>query len=1062
MEKNPYDMNASSATGLIAWFARNHVAANLLMLTVVVVGIVVARNIRQEIYPLYQIDTVEVSMQYRGASPDEVEQSIILPIESELRGLELTRRIEATASEGRASVTVEIMPSFDRNRALQEVTAAVARISMFPDEIEPPRISLGTSRRRGVNYVAVYGDVDERTLVQFARVVEDGLLAQEEISLVELLGARRPEILVEVPQAQLRSLNLTLGEIARAIDQSAQDVPAGTMKTSGGDILLKTTERRFFGSEFEEIPIKSNNTGTEVKLGDIAKIIDGFEDSNQESYFNGKPTITLSVSASENQTPIDVAAAVNRFIEQVRPTLPPSVNVEVRYDRTEDYMERINLLKYNGTLGLVLVLIALGFLLELRVAFWTAVGIPVSILGSLILLPLMNASVNMISVFGFIVTLGIVVDDAVVVGEDIFHKITQGMSRLEAAVAGVKEMTVPVIFAVSTNIIAFLPLFFVPGESGRFLKVLPAVIIAVFTVSLVEVLLILPSHLSWGKKNARKDSIIGRFDQAQTRLRLKLDDLMERFYKPILTTAIRFRYLTIAVFTSSLLMIIAYTMSGRVNFTFNPSIENDYIQGEIEMPTGTPVSRTREVAFIVEAAAKRAMEKAGEEGIVRNYNVSLARRNNNEASVAIKLVPQSLREITGEGFVDLWRQEVPEIPDIESLFYDYLVGPGGEAAIFIQLAHPDVDTLRHAAEELGNVLELYPGVTDIRKGFGREMPQISFEIKPAGQALGITARDLGQQIRNSFYGAEALRQPRDRDELRVMVRLPESDRRSLSGLEGLLIKGNNGAEIPISQAAEIIETTAPVRIDRVDGGRVVNVTANVVTSVTNGNKVLKAMEKKELPDLISRFPGLRYTFEGEQRDQREATASLSVGLIASLFAIFAIMASFLRSYTQSVIVLLAIPWGLAGAVLGHILLDFDLSIYSILGMIALCGMVVNGGFVMAMTRNRYMDRGQPANVAIVHAAQRRFRPIFLTGVTTFLGLGPMIFETNEQALFLVPMAISLGLGTLASSIVVLILVPVAFIVIEEIKGITAGGKEEATPEVEPELAAASLKQNIRS
>ncbi len=1059
MEENPYNENAGSATGLIAWFARNHVAANLLMLAVVVVGIVVARNIRQEIYPLYQIDTVDISMQYRGASPEEVEQSIILPIESELRGMELTRRIEATASEGRASVNVEIMPSFDRNRALQEVTAAVSRISLFPDEIEPPRISLGTSRRRGVNSVAVYGDVDERTLVQFARVVEDGLLAQPEISLVELMGARRPEILVEVPQAQLRSLDLTLGEIARSIDQSAQDVPAGTMKTSGGDILLKTTERRFFGSEFEEIPIKITNTGTEVKLGDIATIVDGFEDSNQESYFNGRPSVTLSVSASENQTPIDVAAAVKRYIAQVGATLPPSVNVEVRYDRTEDYLERINLLKYNGTLGLILVLIALGFLLELRVAFWTAVGIPVSILGSLILLPLMNASVNMISVFGFIVTLGIVVDDAVVVGEDIFHKITQGMSRLEAAVAGVKEMTVPVIFAVSTNIIAFLPLFFVPGESGRFLKVLPAVIIAVFTVSLIEVLLILPSHLSWEKKSGLRESIIGRFDQAQTRLRLKLDDLMERFYKPILTNAIRFRYLTIAVFASSLLVVLAYTMSGRVNFTFNPTIENDYIQGEIEMPTGTPVSRTREVAFVVEAAAKRALAKAGLEDIVRNYNISVARRNNNEASVAIKLVPQSQREITGSEFVNLWRQEVPEIPDIEALFYDYLVGPGGEAAIFVQLAHPDVDTLRHAAEELGNMLELYPGVTDIRKGFGREMPQISFEIKPAGQALGITAQDLGQQIRNSFYGAEALRQPRDRDELRVMVRLPESDRRSLSGLEELLIKGTAGAEIPISQAAKIIETTAPVRIDRVDGGRVVNVTANVISSVTNGNKVLKAMEKKELPDLISQFPGLRYSFEGEQRDQREATGSLSVGLIASLFAIFAIMASFLRSYSQSIIVLLAIPWGLAGAVLGHILLGFDLSIYSVLGMIALCGMVVNGGFVMAMTRNRYMARGQPANVAIVHAAQRRSRPIFLTAVTTFLGLGPMIFETNEQALFLVPMAISLGLGTLASSVVVLVLLPVAFIVSEELKGMISDDKEEAVPPEEPELdtMAASLR-----
>ena len=783
MDANPYN-DTSESTGLIAWFARNHVAANLLMVAVVVVGLVVAKNIRQEIYPLFEIDTVDISMQYRGASPDEVEQSILLPIESELRGMELTRRIEATASEGRASVSVEIMPSFDRNRALQEVTAAVSRISMFPDEIEPPTISLGTSRRRGVAYVAVFGDVDEQTLAKLAHHVEDGLLAQPEISLVELMGIRRPEILVEVPQAQLRSLDLTLGEIARAIDQSAQDVPAGTMKTSGGDILLKTTERRYFGSQFEEIPIKSTNMGTEVRLGDIAKIEDGFEESQSESYFNGRPTITLSVSASENQTPVDVAEAVRRYVSQVRDTLPPSVDVMIRRDRTEDFMERFNLLKYNGTIGLILVLLALGFLLELRVAFWTAVGIPVSILGSLILLPLMNASVNMISVFGFIVTLGIVVDDAVVVGEDIFHKISQGMPRMEAAVAGVREMTIPVVFAVSTNIIAFLPLFFVPGESGRFLHVLPAVIIAVFTVSLIEVLLILPSHLSFTRKKANASSLMSRFDRKQTELRLKLDKAMERFYRPVLETAIRFRFITIAGFLSVLLVMIAYTMSGRVNFTFNPSIENDYVQGEIEMPTGTPVHRTREVAFLVEAAAKRALEKAGKSDIVNNYNISVARRNNNEASVAIKLVPQSQRKMTSAEFVNIWREEVPEIPDMESLFFDYLVGPGGEAAIQVQLAHPDVPTLRQAAGELGDMLANYPGVADIRKGFGREMPQISFEIKPAGQALGITARELGQQIRNAFYGAEALRQPRDREELRVMVRLPESDRRSLSGLEG--------------------------------------------------------------------------------------------------------------------------------------------------------------------------------------------------------------------------------------------------------------------------------------
>jgi multidrug efflux pump subunit AcrB len=504
MERNPFN-DTSAATGLLAWFARNHVAANLLMLAVVGVGLVVARNIRQEIYPIFELDTVAVSMQYRGASPEEVEQSIVLPIEAEIRGLELTRRIESSATEGRASVTVEIMPGFDRNRALQEVTAAVQRISMFPDEIEPPVISLGSDRRRGVVYVSVFGDLDQRTLTQLAHQIEDGLLAQPEVSLVLLRGVRRPEIRIEVPQAQLRSLNLTLGEIANAIDRSALDVPAGTMRTPGGDILLKTTERRYFGSEFLGIPIKSSNTGAEIKLGDIATVEDGFEETERESYYNGKPSVWIGVYASESQAPLKVAAAVHRYIKQVNASLPPSVEVKVAHDRTEDYQERINLLRFNGVLGLILVLLALGLLLELRVAFWTAIGIPVSILGSLILLPLMNASVNMISLFGFIVTLGIVVDDAVVVGEDIFHKISQGMSRMEAAVAGVREMSIPIIFAVSTNIIAFLPLLFVPGESGRFFNILPSVIIAVFSVSLVEALLILPSHLGFSRKHPHPD-----------------------------------------------------------------------------------------------------------------------------------------------------------------------------------------------------------------------------------------------------------------------------------------------------------------------------------------------------------------------------------------------------------------------------------------------------------------------------------------------------------------------------------------------------------------------------
>ena len=439
------------------------------------------------------------------------------------------------------------------------------------------------------------------------------------------------------------------------------------------------------------------------------------------------------------------------------------------------------------------------------------------------------------------------------------------------------------------------------------------------------------------------------------------------------------------------------------------------------------MTRTREVTFQIEAAARRALELSGEGDIVVGIFSEIAERSNSGAEVSVTLVPQSQRTITSEGFANLWREQVGNIPDLESLFFDYVFGPGGSAEIEIELAHPEVETLRLAAADVAEAISRYPGVEDIRKGFGQEMPQLNFEIKPEGRSLGITARELGRQIRHAFYGAEALRQPRDRDEVRVMVKLPKEDRRSRSGLEDLLIRAPNGGEIPLRQAADILQTNAPVRIERVDGSRVLDVTANVIPGVNNGNTILSVLSKKELPAILSKYPGLRYSFEGEQR---EAIQELSRGLVASLFAIFAIMASLLRSYLQAFIVLLTIPWSLAGAVVGHVLLGFELSIFSIFGMIALCGMVVNGGFVLAVTRNRYLESGVPLHEATVLAAQRRFRPIFLTAITTFLGLVPIIFETSVHSLFLVPMAISLGIGTLVSTFVVLILIPVVFVALE--------------------------------
>ena len=1023
--------------GIIAWFSRNHHAANLLMLAILVIGIISVFRIKQEVFPTFVLDTVVVDVQYRGAGPEEVEQSVIVPIESELRGLEMVRRLEAVASEGRGVVTAELFPGFDRNRALQEITAAVQRISVFPDQIEPPVISLGEGRRRDVMRIAVSGDLNERELVDFAREIETGLLSQPEISLVELTGVRDSEIEVEIPSEQLRSLGLTLGDVADRIGRAALDVPGGTLRTPEGDLQLRTKERREAASEFREIPIVSSSDGSKVRLGDIATVTDGFEESEQEVYFYGKRSVTIAVFSAESQAPLKVAAAVRQFIERERPKLPDSVDLSLSRDRSTEFRERITLLMENGAMGLVLVLVALGLFLDLRVAFWTAIGIPISILGSIALLPIGGSTINMISLFGFIVTLGIVVDDAVVVGEDIFHKISEGTSRVDAAIQGAREMTMPVLFAVCTNVIAFLPLLFVPGETGQFFEVLPSVVIAVFTVSLIECLFILPSHLAGSAGRLENNSLFQRINRGQTRLRNRIEIAMDRSYQPMLDFAIRHRLLTISIFIGSLAVVGAYVASGRLDFKFSPQIEADFIQAEIAMPAGTPVSRTREVAFLVEEAAKKALEIANEGELTTSVAVELGEDGSNLGEVAVTLVPQSQREITGREFADLWRDQLPVIPDLESIFFDYLVGPGGEAEIDIQLAHPDLSVLRQAAEEVANAVATYPGTADIRKGSGRETPELQFKLTPEGRALGLTSDDLGARVRDAYFGAEALRQPRGREEVRVMVRLPESERRSLAGLENFLVRTPGGGEIPLSEAAEIIPTNAPLRIERVNAGRVLNITANVVAGVTTGNKVLSALEKGELPEIVDTYPGLSFTFEGEQREQADAMENLAWGLLASLFAVFAIMAALLRSYFQSFIILLAIPFSLAGAIVGHILLGADLSIFSIFGMIALCGMVVNGGFVLAVTRQRYIDDGMPIARVTRESSARRCRPILLTALTTFLGLAPMIFETSIQALFLVPMAISLGIGTLASAIVVLLVIPATFTLTETLESFDA-------------------------
>ncbi len=1009
--------------GLLGWMARNHVAANTLMLILVGGGLAAGLMIRQEVFPSYQIDMARFHMSYPGASPEEVEQGIILAVEEQVRGLEVVKRIEAVAQEGSAAVSMELTEGADANRALQDIKNAIDRVSSFPEEAENYTLELAL-RRRNVIQITIAGDVSERTLYQFVQSAREELLARPEITQVEIEGARRPEISIEIPQETLRSLGLTLGEVAQTIRRSAVDVPAGGIRTDAGEVLLRTTERRMFASEFADIPILSLNTGAKVRLGDIATIRDGFEIAESERFFNGQRAMDLDVYQVGDERPLEIARAVREFVADLQQRLPDNMTVATTRDRSIAYRDRMTLLLKNGGLGLMLVLVVLGLFLNPRLAFWVALGIPISITGSLLLLPALDASINMVSLFAFIVTLGIVVDDAVIVGENVWHKIEQGMPRIEAAIVGVREMAVPVFFAVITNIIAFMPLLFVPGSTGRFFGVLPAVVIAVFVVSFVECLFILPAHLGHGRQlaDAQPRGILGLLRRTQQRFSNGFEWFTERVYVPLLRQCLGHRYLTAAVFVAGLAVIWAWYDSGRLEFNFMPQIAGDRVDCEILLPYGAAFEDAQRIARHVEAAGLRAVEQAGGPEILDGIARYVGRWDSNSVDVNISLVPQSQREITAAEFTEIWREEIGALAGLESMLFEFAVGPGSQR-LTVELAHPQVKILEEAAARLADQLGTYAGITEIDDGFAAGKPQFDFTLQPAAQSLGLTPDNVGRQVRHAFFGAEALRQQRGRDEIRVMVRLPRSDTKSLHALEQLMIRAPDGSELPLPQAVHMDTGRAFTEINRVNGRRVVNVSGEVIPEVANAEKIQTDLAAQFLPALAAQYPGLRYGFEGRQRERTESLQALFYGLCFAMLAIFCLLAVLFRSYIQGLVVILCVPFGTAGALVGHVIMGYDLSVISIFGLIAVCGVVVNGALVLTVTMNQRRSEGATWNDAVEYAARRRLRPIILTSLTTFIGLAPMIFETSVQARFLVPMAISLGYGILLSTAVVLLFTP---------------------------------------
>jgi len=1015
--------------GPIAWMAGRSVTANLLMLVLLIGGLVMGQHIRKDVFPDFELDRVTISLSYPGASPEEVERGTILAVEEAIQGIEGIEEVTATAREGSGTVTAEIIEGEDVSQVSQEIKNAVDRITSFPEDAEDPQVTVPT-RKRYVVSLALFGDQSEWVLREAAENVRDRLLLDSDILQVELQGVRNYEISIEIPQEVLRTYNLTLDEIANAIRRAAVEIPGGAIKTEGGDVLVRVSERRDFGREFGRIPIISSADGTELLLEDIATIRDGFEETDSFATFNGKPAVMLEIYRIGDQTPIEVADAVHRQVKEINTVLPEGLTLVSQNDRSEIYSQRLHLMLTNGYFGLTLVFILLAIFLEARLAFWVSLGIPISFLGSLLILPLIGVTFNMVSMFAFIVTLGIVVDDAIVVGENVYFNRQQGMGWLEAAITGAREISMPVVFSVLTNMVTFMPIFFVPGFMGKVFREIPLVVVSVFFISLVESLFILPAHLGHRKSSEDTNGFLGFIHHWQQRFSDFFVHLVRTKYGPFLAMVLRWRYVSFSVGLFVLMFAFGYVKSGRMGFELFPKIESDYAAVTAVLPFGTAVDRTRAVEELLVRKGQEVAAKNGGKDLVEGI---YAQVDNNQAQVRIYLTPPDKRPISTARVTKLWRETTGDIAGLESIkFESDAGGPGRGAAISLELSHRDIKVLESASSEVAEALSYYPNVIDVDDGFSPGKQQINFKVLPEGQSLGLQAADIARQVRQAYYGAEALRQQRGRNEVKVMVRLPKEQRVSEYHLEEMILRTPDGGEVPLNEVVSLERGRADTSIERRHGRRVVTVSADV-NPRSRAGQVMEALTADILPKVQARYPGLSYSFEGRQADRKESVQSLLRGLVIALIIIYAMLAIPLNSYIQPVIIMISIPFGLVGAVIGHLIMGYSLSVLSLFGIVALSGVVVNDSLVLIDFANRRRRQGIMVREAVHNAAIHRFRPIMLTTITTFGGLAPMIFETSRQARFLIPMAISLGYGIVFATVITLVIVPSVYLIVDDVR-----------------------------
>ena len=1039
--------NHGEPNGPIAYMASNGVAANLLMIGILVAGVVSLFRLDLESWPSVPFHQVEVAVAYPGATPEEVVEGIVIKIEDEVEGLDDVKRIRSVAAPGMGSVRVEMNAGTDMNDAVGDVEAAVGRIQTFPLEAERPQIREMTNAQ-SVMRLIVYGDLTERSLKEIAFRIEDQLSALDDVTQVETSGVRNYEISVEVPLPRLRALGLTLNDVATTIRRSSLDLSAGSIDTNESQVRVRTMGQSYDQHDFEEIVLLSRADGTVVRLGDVAEVRDGFQDLDLIVRHQGQPAVFVEVSRASGENVMSVAGAVREYIEtEVAPSLPEGVGITIWNDESSVFAERAAVLIKNGLLGLLLVLIALGLFLELRLAFWVAVGLGISAVGALAVMFAFDLAIHAISLFSFVLAIGIVVDDAIVVAEHIHLERMKGTPGVVAAIRGTRRIKVPLTFAVLTTIAAFAPLLFIPGGVGQTWKALPTIVIAILVISLVESLLVLPNHLSHAI-HGRDWEPRTRLERSVVRIQRRVDVLLANFVQGPLHRAVTFATdrpgLTLSGAVGLLILCAGMLGAGIVPFTFATEVEGNFATATLEMPDGTTADRTFEVAQQLEAAGHRVIERLSEdrpadlppllagvttivgqrpriEGGGLSPNPSL-NPEANVATIEFKLLDAEERRIPTGDVVQAWRDEVGILPYVRGLSISgqiYDLGNPVEAV----LSHPDPERLNGIATSVVGGLQVVGGIHDIYSEITPGIPEVQLAMLPEARTLGLTLDNLAGQMRASVFGAEALRVQRGREEVRVYVRLPGEARNSITDIEDSLVRLPTGAEVPLSQVASLSFGRSPTAIHRQDGQRVVRVRADVDPAVITAGQANTILEDGILAELVAEDPDLTYTFGGEQQEQLESMNVLGPLFGIAMIVIFSLLAIPLRSYTKPFIIMAVIPFGLVGVILGHWILGVTLSSESFIGFFGLAGVVVNDSLVMLDFIDQERAEGFPTREAIIEGAKGRFRPIMLTSVTTFLGFTPLILEPAIQAQFFVPFSASIGCGILFTTAILMMLVP---------------------------------------